>query len=113
MVLADLRRSARIVCLLLLASFWGLTHRAGDDPCVAGALQAHDESRHVIGAPGGGDPDHCAICHSIRTPRPFGFLARFQSSLVRVSDVALSDAAPRRAPALDKAPARAPPATLL
>jgi hypothetical protein len=61
MALARLRRSARLIALALLASFWGVSHGASDDVCVLGVLEAHDESKHVIRAPSGGEPGHCAI----------------------------------------------------
>ena len=73
MALARLRRSARVIAVVVLASFWGVSHGATDDTCALGVLQAHDESKHVIRSPEGSEPDHCAICHSLRTPRrPIG-----------------------------------------
>jgi mono/diheme cytochrome c family protein len=113
MALARLRRSSRTIALLLLASFWGLSHRAGDDVCAADLLQTHDASKHVIGAPDGGEPQHCAVCHSVRTPRrPFGAVPQLQPPLVLSPLVDLAQAVSHRAPALDNLPARAPPATL-
>lgn len=113
MALARLRRSSRIVVVLVLASFWGLSHRRGDDVCLADLLPPHDESKHVVGAPDDGAPDHCAICHSIRTPRrPFGPAAHVQTPLVQGAVVDPAEAASLRAPALDRLPARAPPVTL-
>lgn len=113
MVLARLRRSSRAIAVLLLASFWGLSHRASDDACVVGAVEAHDESKHVVRSSQGGEPDHCAVCHSIRSPkRPFGPTAQLQSPLVHGALIPESEAPSRRAPALDRLPARAPPSTL-
>jgi hypothetical protein len=112
MALARLRRSARLIALAVLASFWGFAHGASDDVCAV-ILQAHDESKHAIRAPSGGEPDHCAICHSLRTPRrPLGPIGQLASN-DRVSPV--DDFAGdhyRRAPALDNLPARAPPVSL-
>ncbi len=113
MVLARLRDSARLITFVLLASFWGLLHRDSDDGCVLPAFEAHDESRHVVGAPADGEPDHCAICHSIRTPRrPFGPVAQLQSPLTVGGLVVPGDHRSHRPPALGRIPARAPPATL-
>jgi hypothetical protein len=113
MALARLRRSARLIALLVLASFWGVSHAAVDDSCALGELQAHDESKHAIRAPSGGEPDHCAICHSLRTPRrPLGPIGQLASN-DRVSPVDdLAGDHYRRAPALDNLPARAPPVRL-
>ena len=113
MVLAGLRRSSRAIAILLLASFWGLSHRASDDACAVGVFEAHDESKHVVGAPGGAEPDHCAVCHSIRSPkRPFGPAAHLSAPLVLGALIHQSETASRRAPSLDRLPARAPPSTL-
>jgi len=113
MVLTRLRRSSRAIAVLLLASFWGLTHRAGDDLCAADFVQAHDHSQHVIGAAASGAPDHCAVCHSVRAPRrPLDPAPQLHSPLVLSAVVDLSQAVSHRAPALDNLPARAPPATL-
>jgi hypothetical protein len=110
MALRRLRRSCRVLGLLLLASFWGLPHGAGDDLCAPNPLEAHDESKHVMGAPDGADPHHCAVCHSIRTSRrPFTCVAHLRSPLTRGALIHASEAIARRAPALDKLPARAPP----
>ena len=113
MVLAGLRRSSRAIAVLLLASFWGLSHRASDDACVVGAFEAHDESKHVVGAPDGAEPDHCAVCHSVRTPkRPFGPGAHLHAPLVLGALAQPTETASHRAPSLDRIPARAPPSTL-
>jgi hypothetical protein len=112
MLLARLRRSSRTFALLLLVSFWGLGHQAGDDICASDAPQAHDESKHTIGAATGVAAQHCAICHSIRTPRPFGTVAHVWAPLITGDLVHTSEAVAHRAPALDRLPARAPPASL-
>src|SRR5688500_9475669 len=99
MVLARLRRSSRVIALLLLASFWGLSHGESDDACAIVAIEAHDESKHVVDAPGGGEPDHCAVCHSVRSPRrPFGAHSHARSPLIQGAIVQPSEAASRRAP---------------
>jgi hypothetical protein len=114
MVLARLRRSSRLIALLLLTSFWGVSHWAGDDACALGVFEAHDESRHGIRAPDGGEPDHCAICHSLRSPRrSFGPAAHLQRPIVQGPVVDTPEIQFRRAPALENLPARAPPATLI
>jgi hypothetical protein len=113
MALARLRHSARLIAFALLASFWGVSHGATDDACVLSVLQAHDESKHVIRAPSGSEPDHCAICHSLRTPRrPIGPIGQLVSNdqPCPVDDLAGDHS--RRAPALDNLPARAPPVSL-
>ncbi len=113
MLLARLRRSSRVVALLLLMSFWGLGHKAGDDICASDLPQAHDESQHAIGAAGGTAAQHCAICHLVRTPRgPFGSLDNVSIPLLDRGLVVAPEAVARRAPALDRLPARAPPASL-
>jgi hypothetical protein len=111
MALARLRRSARVIALLVLASFWGVSHGASDDACALEVLQAHDESKHVIRAPQGNEPDHCAICHSLRTPkRPIGPIGQLVSTDRYCAVDELADVNFRRDPALDHLPARAPPA---
>ena len=113
MVLARLRRFARVVAVLVLVSLGGVSHWADDDVCAADVIQAHDESKHVIGAPGGSEPQHCAICHSIRTPqRPSG-PAPQPSPLLHGALIDSCEALSHRAPALDNLPARAPPASLI
>ena len=113
MALARLRRSARLIALLVLASCWGVSHVAVDDACALGVLQAHDESKHVIRAPEGGEPDHCAICHSLRTPRrPIRPVSQLASTNQYCAVDDLFDVSFRRAPALDNLPARAPPVSL-
>ena len=113
MALARLRRTARLVAVILLASFWGLSHGASDDACAIGVLEAHDESKHVIRAPAGSEPDHCAICHSLRTPRrPIGPAVEpgGNDQYCAVDD--LYDFTFHRGPSLDSLPARAPPVSL-
>jgi hypothetical protein len=114
MALARLRRSARLIALVVLASFWGVSHGAIDDACAGGVWPAHDESKHVIRAPAGSSaPDHCAICHSLRTPRrPIGPVAQLGTNdrCCAVDD--RGDVNFRRAPSLDNLPARAPPGSL-
>ena len=113
MLLARLRRSSRVVALLLLVSFWGLAHKTGDDLCASDLPQTHDESKHAIGAPSGADTEHCAICHSVRTPRrPLGTISPVTAPLVDRGPVCAPEPLARRAPALDNLPARAPPASL-
>jgi hypothetical protein len=113
MALARLRRSTRFVAVLLLASFWGLAHKDSDDACANALLEAHDESKHVVGAADGDAAEHCAVCHSVRTPRrPFGPAPQLHAPLGLASSADAADARFCRAPALDRIPARAPPATL-
>jgi hypothetical protein len=113
MLLARLRRSSRFLALLLLISFWGLGHKAGDDVCASDLPQAHDESQHAIGAPAGTVGQHCAICHLVRTPRgPYGSITTVRIPLLDGGLVLTPEAVARRAPALDRLPARAPPASL-
>jgi hypothetical protein len=114
MALARLRSSARIFALLLLGSFVGLWHSAADDACLTALVQAHDESKHVVGAPDAGPRDHCAVCHSVRTPRrPFAPPALLQRPAVAGAVVDSLQAASRRDPSLGQLPARAPPASLI
>ena len=113
MALARLRRSARLIAFVLLASSWSVSHGASDDACSIGVLEAHDESKHVIRAPGGSEPDHCAICHSLRTPRrPIGPVGHLGGNDRYSAVDVLYDFGFRRAPALDNLPARAPPVSL-
>ena len=113
MALARLRRSARLIALVLLTSFWGVSHGATDDACVIGVLEAHDESKHVIRAPAGNEPDHCAICHSLRTPRrPIGPVGQLGGDDRYCAIDDLPDVNFLRGPALTNLPARAPPVSL-
>lgn len=114
MVLDQLRRSSRVIAVLLLASFWSLSHRDVDDACTTGVFETHDESAHAFGAARDTTPDHCAVCHAARSPRrSFGPAAQLHAPRVPGTVVANSEAVSRRAPALDRLPARAPPATLI
>lgn len=113
MVLDRLRRSSRIIAVLLLASFWGLAHRDVDDACASGVFEAHDESAHAFGAAKDTAPDHCAVCHAARSPRrSFAPAGEVHAPRLPGSVVVAPDVVSRRAPALDRLPARAPPATL-
>ena len=109
------RRSARIVALLVLGSFVGLWHGATDDVCQIGLLQAHDESKHVFVAPeDGGQQDHCAVCHSVRSPRrPLGPAPGLQRPLAAGAVVDSLQPPAHRDPSLGQLPARAPPASLI
>lgn len=114
MALARLRRSSRLVAVLLLATFWSVAHRGSDDGCLEGVLETHDESKHVMGVADGAAPDHCAVCHWVRSPRrPHGTPFHAQSPLLAGTLVDASEADSLRAPALDRLPARAPPAALI
>lgn len=114
-VIPAARRSLpyRLVALLVLASFWTLGHPASDDACATGVFPAHDESQHAIGAADEAAPDHCAVCHSVRSPRrPFDAAGRLSSPLVAGGVVDPSAADPHRSPARAGLPARAPPVSL-
>ena len=109
MCLARLRRFSRGIALVLLASFWGLSHWTGDDACAL-IVEAHDESRHAIGAATGETPDHCAVCHSLRTPRrPFGRISHVASPFLTGVVIDTSTASLHLDPAHTRVPARAPP----
>lgn len=113
MPLARLRRSSRFVALLLLASFWSLAHRGSDDACLTVVAEAHDESKHVLAAASGSTPEHCAVCHAVRTPRPpLGSAPAVRSPLDYTSVVPAGNRTSLRSPALEQRPARAPPASL-
>jgi hypothetical protein len=113
MVLRALRSSSRAIVVVLIASFWGVLHRDASDPCGAGNVESHDESRHALEAASkSSEPDHCAVCHSVRSPRrPFGPAVHGRAPLVTWAVVDAPETAARRAPALDRIPARAPPAS--
>ena len=115
MTLVRLRRSSRAVAvLLLLASAAGGPHLdRGDRACAPTVVDEHDESKHRFATSVPSEHEHCAICHWTRLPRsPFTAIPAFQSPLA--AGVAIDDRNPfeHRAPALDKLPARAPPALL-
>jgi hypothetical protein len=115
MTLFRLRKSSRAVAvLLLLASGAGRPHLDKDDrACTPVVVDEHDESKHRFGASVPIDHEHCAICHWTRLPRsPFAPIPAFHSP--RAVGVAVDDRDPftHRAPALDRLPARAPPALL-
>ena len=114
MRLAWLRRSSRAVAVfLLLTSLWQLPHRAQDDEiCAPGAAEHHDESKHVFTtADALTHPDHCAICHWLRSLNPvFSSGAAVAVPLVpggRLASAGTRDVADSRG---DRLPARAPPA---
>ena len=114
MVLDRLRRSSRVIAVLLLASFWSLSHRDVDDACATGVFESHDESAHAFGAARDTTPDHCAVCHAARSPRrSFGPAGEVHAPRVPGTVVVAPDTVFRRAPARDNLPARAPPATLI
>jgi len=113
-----LRRWSRAVAIvLLIAGLPGLSHLAEDDAACLSAdegLARHDETRHGMKAAGSQhQQDHCAICHwsrSLRAPRPA--TAMLPRQLPVSSPVPLAVESTELTLALDRAPARAPPASL-
>jgi len=103
-----------VALLLLLLTIAGVPHfDAGDRACAPVLAGEHDESKHAFRAPVAVEHDHCAICHWTRLPRSaFAPIPPFRSPLS--VGVAMEPGSPftHRAPALDRLPARAPPASL-
>ena len=104
--------ASRLIALLVLASFWGLFHPASDDACAIAALPAHDESQHAIGPIEAAVPAHCAVCHSIRSPRRFDSGAQLPAPLAAGVVVDSAASAPPLPADRTNVPARAPPDTL-
>ena len=103
-----------IAVLLLIVAGAGVSHLdKGDRACAPVVVDEHDESKHVFRAPVPVDHAHCAICHWTRLPRSaFAPLPGFQSPFSVGLTIAERAALTHRAPALDRLPARAPPAAL-
>lgn len=113
MPLARLRRSARLVAMLLLASFWSVAHRGSDDACLTVVAEAHDESKHAMTGASGSAPEHCAVCHAVRTLRPpLGPAPAVRAPLDYALVLPVGVLSSHRSPALDQLPARSPPASL-
>ena len=104
--------ASRLVALLVLASFWGLFHPASDDACAIGALPAHDEAQQAMGATADAVPTHCAVCHSIRSPRRFDSAAQLPTPLAASVVVDPAGSTPPLPAVRTNVPARAPPDTL-
>jgi hypothetical protein len=107
------RRLARpIAVLVLLAGPAGLLHTGLDDrACIAAGEP--DDGIARLGAARGHSSDHCLVCHwtsSLRSPSLS--VARAHAVLVVGAGIDVSPPIARRAPALDRLPARAPPRTL-
>ena len=99
---------------LLLLSAAGVPHLdQGDQACAPVIVDEHDESKHAIRAPVAVEHAHCAICHWTRLPRSaFAPIPSYQSPLSTAFAIEQRDPFIRRAPALDRLPARAPPVRL-
>ena len=106
--------SRAIALLLLLLSLAGVPHfDQADRACAPVLTGEHDESKHAFRALAASEHDHCAICHWTRLPRSaFAPTPPFQSPLCTGVAVEPGDPFTHRAPALDRLPARAPPALL-
>lgn len=115
MALLRLRRSSRVVCLLLLLTALRVQpHLEADDVACLPAVEHHDETQHAFSAGAPSPADHCDVCHlarSLRAPRALAAVSLAHaapSSLIHVS---------RRPHAhsvvVEHLPARAPPAGLL
>ena len=100
------------MALLVLASFWTLFHPASDDACATGVLPVHDEAQHAMAAAEDAAPAHCAVCHSIRSPRRFDSAAQlptpFRAGIV-IDSIAANRPLSRGRTGV---PARAPPSSL-
>ena len=106
--------SRALAAALLLASTAGVPHLdRGDDACAPAAPGAHDETKHAFRAPVPVEHAHCAICHWSRLPRyAFAPIPSYQAPLFAGLAIEQRHPFTRRAPALDKLPARAPPVRL-
>ena len=108
-----LRRFTRAVALvLLLVGPAGFPHVGQDDLACAPADMGGDVAQTIAAAPTE-SAEHCLVCHwarSLRSRSPA--FVRVDSVFVAGPHVELPLASPHRAPALDRSPARAPPAAL-
>jgi len=100
-----------IALLLLLAGPAGFQHSGKDDfACVLGGSATDGEA--LASAPSD-TAEHCLVCHWTRSLRSHSAsTARTQSGLVPATAVDVLQPVAHRDPALDRAPARAPPVSL-
>jgi hypothetical protein len=107
------RRLARpIAVLVLLAAPAGLLHTGLDDPACIAAGEPDDGTARLGAAPGHSS-DHCLVCHwtrSLRAPSPA--VERVFAALAVGGRVDIAPPSLHHEPALDPAPARAPPPSL-
>ena len=103
-----------VAVLLLLVSVAGVPHfDKGDRACAPVVAGEHDESKHAFRQATTTEHDHCAICHWTRLLRSaFAPLPPFRTPLSTCVAIEIVDPFSHRAPALDRLPARAPPALL-
>jgi hypothetical protein len=107
------RRLARpIAVLVLLCGPAGLLHSGIDDlACVASGAPGDGLAR--LGAGPADLSEHCLVCHWTRSLRSTSLsVARAHAVLVVGAGIDVSPPIARRAPALDRLPARGPPRTL-
>jgi hypothetical protein len=102
---------AAVLLLVWLAPL-AVPHAADDDLlCVPGASSPEAPAQLTAVAGGDRQPHHCVICHSFRSFRSaLADCGPAAVSLAAEHGVDASADATRRAPALDRLPARAPPA---
>jgi mono/diheme cytochrome c family protein len=100
------------VLLLVWLSPLALPH-ADDDDLLCAPVSASPDAPATWTAAAGGDPQphHCVICHSVRSFRSaLADCGPAAVNLTAENGVDASADVSRRAPALDRLPARAPPA---
>jgi len=100
------------VLLLAWLSPLAVPHAAEDDLLCAPSQASSDApARFTTDGDGDSQPHHCVICHSIRSFRSaLADCGPAAAGLAAEHGVDASADASRRAPALDRLPARAPPA---
>jgi hypothetical protein len=100
-----------IALLLLLTGPAGFQHSGKDDfACVPGGSTTDGDA---LAAAPSDIADHCLVCHWTRSLRSHSAtFARTHWALAAAGGVDVSQPVAHRAPALDRAPARAPPLPL-
>jgi len=113
------RHVSRWLAALILVTGWvvplALPHYADDDPICVAAPSTDKADPGRVDKPGSvSQPDHCAVCHAARSFRSALHSAAsgpVQRAAIGVVDLRIES--PRRGPAFNRVPARAPPATHL
>src|SRR5687768_2523448 len=107
------RSHARTIALfLLLTGVAGYQH-AGKDDFGCGPLGGSPSSADSVGAAPADAPEHCVVCHWMRSLRSSSALTPpVHSAPASAGDVDVLPDVAHRAPALDRSPARAPPLSL-
>lgn len=105
------RGIARVVAIALLLSGPSSLQHAGSDDYGCMPQAESTGGAALTGAPSQ-TPEHCPVCHWTRSLRsPFASAVHVGYAAAATAEVSLSRLLTHRAPALDRLPARAPPAS--